>query len=74
MSDELYIYVIYAGMPEYPGKFILRRDVVANGVAASEDRAYLADSLEDLREALPPGLHRLPRQPGDGEYVLETWL
>lgn len=31
MSDELYIYVIYAGMPEYPGKFILRRDVVANG-------------------------------------------
>ena len=31
-------------------------------------------SLDALREMLPPGLHRLPREPGDEEAIVETWL
>jgi hypothetical protein len=31
-------------------------------------------SLDALREMLPPGLHRLPRQPGDEAAIVEAWL
>jgi hypothetical protein len=31
-------------------------------------------SLETLRAMLPPGLRCLPREPGDEESIVETWI
>jgi hypothetical protein len=33
-----------------------------------------AASLDELRAMLPPGLRRLPREPGDEEQIVETWI
>lgn len=34
----------------------------------------IADSLDGLREMLPPGLTHLDRQPGDLPVIVESWL
>ena len=34
----------------------------------------LQHSLDAAREAVPPGLHRIPASPGDDPVILETWL
>jgi len=36
--------------------------------------ALLFPSLEATRSALPPGLHRLNRAPGDDPVIVETWM
>jgi len=33
-----------------------------------------ASTLEELREKLPFGLHRLPRNPNDDPVIVETWV
>jgi hypothetical protein len=33
-----------------------------------------AASLDELRAMLPPGLRRLPRELGDEEQIVETWI
>lgn len=34
----------------------------------------VAESLDDLRRMLPPGLIRLDRQPGDERVIVEVWM
>ena len=52
----------------YPGKLMAR-------LATMETMPYilLADTLDEMRAALPPGLHRSDRTPADPAGLLEFW-
>lgn len=73
MSDVLDIWVVRFNIVEYPGKYILHRER-AMGPPITEVKFSVTDSLDAVRQMLPPGLHRLPRQPGDQPNIVETWF
>lgn len=73
MSEVLDIWVVYFNVPEYPGKYILKRDR-AMGPPLVGDTAWMADSLTDIRVAIPQGLTWMPRQNGDHQTIVETWF
>lgn len=64
------MWVVYDSPRDYPGRFVAR--LWLNG--APTDSVILADTLDSLRAALPQGLTRLPRLPGDDAAIYETWL
>lgn len=71
---EMSQWVIYAHPRDYPGQYAMRRwDRRAGTMLATDDMA-LADSLEEIREALPPGLYRLGRFPDDNVSIVEVWV
>lgn len=43
-------------------------EVIASGAS------WQAATIKELREMLPPGLHRMPRQERDPPYLVEVWL
>jgi len=66
----LVLWVVYENPKDYPGQFVARP-----GVTGGMGRAVLlADSLDELRALLPPGLHRLERDPNDDPVVVEVWV
>jgi hypothetical protein len=54
--------------PAYPGKLIAR-------LATIDPTTYVmvADTLDEMRAALPPGLHHSDRTPADPEGLAELW-
>jgi hypothetical protein len=69
-DGPLEMFVIYDHPKDYPGHFVVRRWV---GNKPTQDCA-IADSLEIARTEVPPGLHRLPYQPGEDGVIVETWI
>jgi len=72
----LTVWVIYDHPSDYPNSYVLRPQVLVRGqkepVALSQ--AWTADTPDQLRRIIPPGLHRLDRQPDDHPQILETWI
>ncbi len=62
-------WVVMEKQPAYPGKVIAR-------LTAGQPTAYLmvADTLAELRAALPSRLERSDRMPADPEEVVEIWF
>jgi hypothetical protein len=55
---------------DYPGKYVAR-------VWDVDQLTYLvaiADSLEEIRKAKPPGMMLVNRLPGDKPEIVETWF
>lgn len=73
-SEEPSIWTVYQSPLDYPGEFVARRWVIGVGVAHATDEVRRADTLENLRRILPPGLYRLPRQRGDEPQIVESWV
>ncbi|MFL1449166.1 hypothetical protein ACI77O_12295 [Pseudomonas tritici] len=74
MADEQYsIWVVYDHPIEYPDKFVGRRWEVKPEHGPTED-ILLADSVDALRQQLPAGLIRLPRNVADNPSIVETWI
>ena len=73
---ELPMITIYERPDEFPDEYVARLWLMRRGVAEPGMTGHLlrSASLDALREMLPPGLHRLPREPGDEEAIVETWL
>ena len=76
-ENDLPIWVIYGtNTPDYPGKYVLRRQWVARDpvVRIVTDRfALLADDVETLRKHVPPGCVRIDER-NDENSVLESWI
>ena len=89
MSDEdLTLYVVYENATDYPGKFVIRRNIVPR--SSSFDRAgvrvivadrpdFIADSYDELAVWLWPkirdlGLTRLDRDPTHPPQIREVWF
>lgn len=71
--SSLSLWTIYESPDDHPGKFVTRRwDVLSTGPAPGP--ATVVDTLDEAREAVPPGLHWMGRAPGDDEKIVETWL
>ena len=72
---DVELFDVYDHPRDYPGHFVVRRRVVRSwGVADPTDDFAFADTLEAVREEVPRGLHRVPRQPGEDPAIVETWL
>lgn len=72
--DLLSIWTVYDHPRDYPASFVARRSEVIDGVVQVTADMFVADTLDELRALLPPGLYRLPRFPGDQPHIVEVWL
>lgn len=73
----LYLYPIYYSPADFPGKWVLRRQAIMHGgevVADGPGDEVVGDSVNEVRAALPPGLWRTSRQPGDVTSLVECWI
>ena len=67
------MWTVYDHPVDHPEHFVVRRFVVTpDGALPAE--SVLADTIEQARGSLPPGLYRLPRQGDDHPSVVETWV
>lgn len=69
-GGQLLLWVVYENPKDYPGSFVARPGVTG-GMACA---VLLADTLDELRADLPPGLTRLERDPTDDPVIVEVWL
>jgi hypothetical protein len=73
-SDVLSLWTVRANPSDFPGKFVARRHEIGAGWHGPTADHHIADTLEELRRALPPGLTRLERSAADDPVILESWL
>lgn len=79
MSTHVTFFVVYDNPSDYRGKFVVRRHFVMRTVDRTFVRVAIiphavVDTLEAARAAIPAGLTRLLRVPGDDPVIVETWL
>ena len=80
--NELVQWVIYDSPEDYPGKWVVRRWLIAEGGAVSgcwsseiiPGPAYICESLEEARAHVPEGFFNMGRQPGDETQIKEVWI
>ncbi len=58
---------------DYPGKWVARMHLSVPAHTAT-NHLILGDTLEDVRDQLPPDLYRINRMEGDDEVIEEVWL
>lgn len=74
VSDPLIMWVIYEKPSDYPNCFVLRPNLIEADRVIPLSRCFLAPSLEEIREYVPVGLYRLPRDENYDPVIVETWL
>lgn len=77
MTDRsLTIWTVYRSPSDYPGKWVLRAWDIVRGSPSAQPRheCDVADSLDEIRELLPPGLHCLGREHADDPVIYESWI
>lgn len=73
-KKTLNMWVVTANPRDYPGLYVARLcEVTAAGIVHT-DTVHTADSLQAIRDAIPQGLHCIPRDPSDPAVVVETWF
>lgn len=73
LPPGLPMWTIYDHPADYPRHFVVRSYLVGReGEGGS--RVHLADSLEEARAFVPPGLFCMERSPEDEPQVVETWF
>ncbi len=73
-ADTLTIWAVYKYPSDHPGKWVLRGWDVGSGTVTGRADKTVADSYDEVIAALPPGLHKLHRFPGDDPIIYETWI
>jgi hypothetical protein len=71
--QALPIWTLYERPLDYPGHYVARLFVTIPSPVATQF-AIVADTLEELRQALPAGLLRLHRQAADDPHIVEVWI
>lgn len=74
VTAEFSLWTVYASPRDYPGKFVARRWAIRQGQAVATDSVRVADTLADVRAALPRGMHRIVRAPVDDACIVESWV
>jgi hypothetical protein len=70
MRNDLPIWVIYDSPIDLPGRFVARKWLLDGPTP----ELLQGKTLDELRVKLPPGLHRLPRDPNDDAKIVESWI
>jgi len=71
--DSLSIWTVYESPLDYPERFVARRWTI-NPAPSPTDDVIVADDMSSLQAMMPPGMVRMPRQPGDDPVIVETWV
>jgi len=66
----LEIWTVYDSPIDLPGRFVARKWVLEKPT----NELRQDQTLEGLRNKLPPGLTRLPRATQDDPKIVETWI
>lgn len=74
MTDELSTYTIYDHPRDYPDSWVVRRWQVVGAGPVDAGVVALAPTLEEARQAVPPGLVCLERSQDDDLTIVETWI
>ena len=74
MNDALSMWVVYDHPRDHPDKWVARRWEVRAGITAATSDVRFAESLDALRDMIPPGLAMIPRVPQDDPAIAEVWL
>jgi hypothetical protein len=69
---DLLVWTICASPADYPGKFTARPHSSRSNLPMQF--VLTADSLDDLRAMLPPGLAHMTRDHEDHPVIVESWL
>jgi hypothetical protein len=73
-EEGLAMWTVYDHPTDYPNQFVARKFLVnSKGVVRTNDM-FLADTLEEIRDLLPPGLMNLYRYAQDDPNIIETWI
>lgn len=64
------IIMIFESPEDYPGKYVAR----VFDVDKPTNLAAVADTYEELQQAIPAGMVRLERNEKDDPVILETWI
>lgn len=74
-ENYLAIWTVYDGPLDYPDLFVVRKWLI-NGQPEPVDSGVVVTghTLQEVRDQLPPGLHRMPRAPEDDVNIVESWL
>jgi hypothetical protein len=73
----LEMFVVYDHPRDYPDHFVVRRWIIGAqpGEPLSDDGwLYIADTLEQIRNYIPPHCVRLERDPNDEPQIVESWI
>lgn len=74
-SDTHAVWVIYTHPDYYPHGYVLRPQYAGrNGQVLISDEWVGAPTVAAARQLLPPGLHKLPRDPRDDPSIHEVWI
>lgn len=68
------IWCITNSPSDLPGLFVARMHITRSSGSFVTTIAVTAPTLDAVREALPPGLVRIDRDPADEAHIVETWL
>jgi len=67
---NLPMWTVYMNPKDYPGKFVAR----CWDLDKPTTNVIVADTLEEVRALLPPGLICMPRDVADDGVIVETWI
>jgi hypothetical protein len=73
-NDILTGWTIYDHPRDYPDCFVARKWLAQRGGVVATTEMFTADTLDELRALLPPGLTCLARLPGDEPQIVEVWI
>lgn len=69
------VHVIYFDPIDYIGKFVLRvHEAHSDNTVTVSSEFITADTLNEIRSRLPPGVNLFPRMPEDDPVIIETWI
>ena len=69
------LWVIYQYPKDYPQGYVVRRHyAMADGSVKYDAKAWVADTLEEIRAELPSGLFNIGRHDNDDPAILEVWI
>jgi hypothetical protein len=72
--EGLELWVIYDHPRDYPHYWVARRHTLYRDEVVIDVAVFKAQSLGALRQLLPGGLTRLPRDILDDRAIAEVWL
>lgn len=76
LAGALRMIVIYHHARDYPEhNFVARQWFVAAGKYWPAPHLFaVGQTLREVRAAVPPWMACIPRQPGEDEAIIETWV
>ena len=69
------VVAVYDHPKDYPQSYVARVHIVGRGRHWPSPSTFIVrDTLEEVRAAIPAGMHRLNRSPTDDPCIVETYL